>query len=218
MEHRQTRMQRIWVDAVESIMPKLQCAMRGQRIYQSSRDRETQFYHDKEEIKDEAYNTLRQLLLKGSDHDLSLKISRLSFTTDGSAVNIKWSEEVEKAPCEVLQIYHLNRTDPVQVTSLGVMEFEPGAELRELATVKTWQVIAILVKDGETIVRRLQSLYNWRLPKIRKRKHRTCGHFLRRVHCVRFERASDAWFSRLERTLVAWVALFFADSTNPSQV
>ncbi|KAE9076136.1 hypothetical protein PF007_g24744 [Phytophthora fragariae] len=156
MEHHQTRVQRMWLDTVEQIMPKLQSAMRGQRIYQSGCDREKQFYHDEDEIKDGAFDTLRQLLLKGGDHKLSLKISQFRFTQDCSAVKIKWSEEVEKDPREVLRIYQLGGADLIQVSLLGDMEFEPGAELRELATVKTCQVIAVLVKEGTTIVRRLQ--------------------------------------------------------------
>ncbi|KAE9074105.1 hypothetical protein PF010_g24812 [Phytophthora fragariae] len=146
----------MWLDTVEQIMPKLQSAMRGQRIYQSGCDREKQFYHDEDEIKDGAFDTLRQLLLKGGDHKFSLKISQFRFTQDCSAVKIKWSEEVEKDPREVLRIYQLGGADLIQVSLLGDMEFEPGAELRELATVKTCQVIAVLVKEGTTIVRRLQ--------------------------------------------------------------
>lgn len=84
-----------------------------------------------------------------------LKVSRLSFTADDSAVSIKWSEEVKKEPTEVLRMYQLGSADPVQVSLLGTMEFEPVAELLELATVKTCQIIVILVKDGKAVTRRL---------------------------------------------------------------
>ncbi|GMF52253.1 unnamed protein product [Phytophthora fragariaefolia] len=156
MEPHQTKLQKIWLTSVECVLTKLQSAIRGQRLWQSGDDRHTQFEQEEEQIKDKAYGTIRKLLLKADDAALSVKISRLSFTADNSAVNIKWSEEVVKDPSEVLQIYQLSSTNPVQVVLLGDMEFEPGAELLELTTVKTGMVIAVFVYEGKTTVRRFQ--------------------------------------------------------------
>lgn len=68
---------------------------------------------------------------------------------------IKWSEEVEKEPTKVVRVYQINSGSPVQMSLMGTIEFEAGVELRTLATVKTNQLVAVVVKDDKTIVRRI---------------------------------------------------------------
>ncbi|GMF14426.1 unnamed protein product [Phytophthora lilii] len=51
-------------------------------------------------------------------------------------------------------MYKLNSSRPASL--LGKMEIEAGIKVRKLAAVSTLTVIAILVKEGRTIVRRIQ--------------------------------------------------------------
>ncbi|KAL4167153.1 hypothetical protein KRP22_012640 [Phytophthora ramorum] len=155
MHPRQARFQRRWVDTIGEVMSKLSAAMRGQRIWQSTTDRGAQLQKNKEAAMNEAYDALREFLKRPSDRQLCAKVSRISFNPDCSAVNIKWSEEAEKEPTRAVRMYQLS-SSPVQVFSLGSVEFEPGVALRKLAAVGTNQVVAVFVKGRKTLVRRLQ--------------------------------------------------------------
>ncbi|KAG7378690.1 hypothetical protein PHYPSEUDO_009759 [Phytophthora pseudosyringae] len=155
MEKHQPRLQRVWMDAVEYIVSLMQAAAREQRLQQSTKDREFRFAQEKEAALHEAFRRFREYLKAGDGH-LSIKISKLMRTLDGNAVHIAWSEEVEKELAKVIRMYELGSTSPATIAPMGRMEIEPGFELRKLATVKLGQVVAILVKDSSTIVRRIQ--------------------------------------------------------------
>ncbi|CAI5702282.1 unnamed protein product [Peronospora effusa] len=77
-------------------------------------------------------------------------------TSDGATVQITWSKEVAKEPVKVICMYQVGNCGPAQMSLLGTIEFEPGFVVRKLATVKIETVVAILVKEDKTLVRRNQ--------------------------------------------------------------
>ncbi|KAG7378687.1 hypothetical protein PHYPSEUDO_009756 [Phytophthora pseudosyringae] len=156
MEPRLTRLQRCWIDAVERALSKLEVAIGGHRLIQSRRDRETQLHKDQEAAKDEAYEKLRTFLADSRDRVLSAKISTIRFNHECSAASIKWTEEAEKEPTRTVHVYQLSKDSRIHVTLLGKMEFAPGVEVRQLAAVKTCQVVAVVVREGKTVIRKSQ--------------------------------------------------------------
>ncbi|KAE9062795.1 hypothetical protein PF010_g29256 [Phytophthora fragariae] len=96
LEPRQSRLQRRWFDAVEYALSKLGPAMRGQRVFQSTNERKTQWEQGEERVFDEAYLNLRSHLMSSNEHPLCAKISSIRLNHDDSAANVKWSKEVEK--------------------------------------------------------------------------------------------------------------------------
>ncbi|KAG2799249.1 hypothetical protein PC129_g20169, partial [Phytophthora cactorum] len=155
LDDRQLRLVGIWTDAVKQFVARVEAAERDQRIQQSTHDREIHFDQEKEDILRRTFNRFRANL-KSSDGRLSIKIEKLMCTSDGTAVNIAWNEEVEKEPTKVIRLHQLDSSSPAKLSPMGRMEIEPGLELLKLATVKVGLVIAILVKENRTIVRRIQ--------------------------------------------------------------
>ncbi|KAL4101828.1 hypothetical protein PRIC1_005576 [Phytophthora ramorum] len=154
--HYQPRLQSDWMSAVEQVVFLLQVRTTEQRLQQSKKDRETQFELDVEAAKGAAFKRLRELLNKSDGGQLRTKIDRLILNSDGTTVNVEWSKEVEKEPSKVVHMYHLSSSCPVQVSPMGIVELQPGFQLRTLVTVKMSLAIAILVKENETIVRRVR--------------------------------------------------------------
>lgn len=155
MEEHQPRLLKMWMEAVKKITSKVQLATFERRVQQSTKDREIQFGREEAAIKQSAFGRFREHL-KAGNGQLSIKISRMMRTSDGTSVNITWSEEVEKEPTKVIRMFQLGTDDPAQISAMGTMKFEPGVEIRKLATVKMGQVVAFLVKENNTIVRRIQ--------------------------------------------------------------
>ncbi|KAL4118177.1 hypothetical protein PRIC2_010504 [Phytophthora ramorum] len=154
--HYQPRLQSDWMSAVNQVVFLLQARTTEQRLQQSKKDRETQFELDVEAVKGAAFKRLRELLNKSDEGQLRTKIDRLILNSDGTTVNVEWSKEVEKEPSKVVHMYHLSSSCPVQVSPMGIVELQPGFQLRTLVTVKMSLAIAILVKENETIVRRVR--------------------------------------------------------------
>ncbi|CAI5708161.1 unnamed protein product [Peronospora destructor] len=75
-------------------------------------------------------------------------------TLDGAAFKITWSKEVAKEPMKAICMYQVDNCGLAQMSLLGTMEFEPGFVVRKLATVRIETVVAILVKENKTLVRR----------------------------------------------------------------
>uniref|UniRef100_H3GXA1 VWFA domain-containing protein n=1 Tax=Phytophthora ramorum TaxID=164328 RepID=H3GXA1_PHYRM len=154
--HYLPRLQSDWMSAVNQVVFLIQARTTEQRLQQSKKDRETQFELDVEAAKGAAFKRLRELLNKSDEGQLRTKIDRLILNSDGTTVNVEWSKEVEKEPSKVVHMYHLSSSCPVQVSPMGIVELQPGFQLRTLVTVKMSLAIAILVKENETIVRRVR--------------------------------------------------------------
>jgi hypothetical protein len=154
MEGYQPRLVRLWSEAVKKLVHRIHSATYEERLQRSTFDREDQLSRNVEAALQGAFGRLCEHL-KSGDSRLGIKIRRMALTSDGIAVNIAWSEEHEKEPSKVIGMFQLQgRSTPP--SRIGRMEFEPGVEIRKLATVKVGQVVAILGKDNTTIVRRIQ--------------------------------------------------------------
>ncbi|ETP00877.1 hypothetical protein F441_21783 [Phytophthora nicotianae CJ01A1] len=155
LDDRQPRLEDIWKDAVWQFVWRMEAPEHEQRIQQSTFDPEFRFGQEREIILQKAFDRFWENL-KTSDGSLSIKISKLMCNSDGTAVNVVWSEEVEKEPTKVIRMRQLSNSSPAKISLMGTLEFEPDSKLLKIATVKVGLAIAVLVKGNLTIVRRIQ--------------------------------------------------------------
>lgn len=158
METHQATLQIDWAETIQDVVDKMRNAMIKQRCQAAEKDLHKQLQREKETVSSRAFADLRRFLADTRSRDLCAKISSLRFTKDEAKVSVKWSKEVEKEPSKVISMYELSTSEgkPVETSHLGTMEFEPGYGLLKVATVKTCQLIAILVSEKNTVVRRVQ--------------------------------------------------------------
>ncbi|KAE8971372.1 hypothetical protein PF011_g26056, partial [Phytophthora fragariae] len=147
IEKQQPRMEKLWVEAVAEVMPTMRAAMQKKNICEQAEKLEHQAQAEEDLVKEAAFGKLLAHLRDCRDRPLRARITILQVSTDGSDVNVKWEKEVERVPAKVVRMYEQSTTSPFRASKMGTAEFAPGTELRKLATVKTNQVIAVVVKD-----------------------------------------------------------------------
>uniref|UniRef100_M4BB85 VLIG-type G domain-containing protein n=1 Tax=Hyaloperonospora arabidopsidis (strain Emoy2) TaxID=559515 RepID=M4BB85_HYAAE len=137
-------------------MPILSAAMQTENLRQRAEELRAQSHQAQAGIKNAAFEQLRIRPLTSVGRQLRSRIIIRKLSYDEDKVDVECRKEVEKVPSKVIRLYDISSSSLTGIALLGTAEFDPGMQLRKIATVKTSQIVAILVRDGSTAVRRIQ--------------------------------------------------------------
>ena len=156
MERYQLRLQNRFLEALPRVMPILSAAMQTENLRQRAEELRAQSHQAQAGIKNAAFEQLRIRPLTSVGRQLRSRIIIRKLSYDEDKVDVECRKEVEKVPSKVIRLYDISSSSLTGIALLGTAEFDPGMQLRKIATVKTSQIVAILVRDGSTAVRRIQ--------------------------------------------------------------